>query len=416
MRIKVDDKRLEILKDKSRFLILVAGRRWGKTWLSLSWLLQGEIQPNEHRFFVAPTYRQGKLIAWNVLKQILSDAGNIQFNETELRAQLPNHSQIRIVGADRSDSLRGVGLKRVVLDEFAYMKPDVWQTVILPMLSSTNGRALFAGTPSGYNHFHKVFIKALDDPQWSVYQYKTIDGGNVPKAEIETAQKEMDERTYKQEFEATFESYEGNLYYNFDTTKQIKNAIKENIEYPIWLTCDFNKAPMIWLVCQQIGKELVVLEELCIKYNAKTQMLIAQFVKKYKSFNRRVVYLTGDASNKYESHRDFSTDYVIIKDILESAGWTVVMRVPKKNPSINNRINVVCGLFQQNKIKITDQANYLIQDLKANESDGKGAKSKLDPNQTHASDAFDYITWILYANEFYKSKTSKQQTHQFMGG
>ena len=93
-----------------------------------------------------------------------------------------------------------------------------------------------------------------------------------------------------------------------------------------------------------------------------------------------------------------------------------MLKVPNKNPNINNRVNVVCGLFQQNKVKITKEAPFLIEDLKANESDGKGAKSKLDPNQTHSSDAFDYITWILYANDFYKSKNQQQLSHTFMGG
>ena len=413
MEVKVDHRRLEILSDRHKFIILVAGRRWGKTWLSLTWLLSGNITANQNRFFVAPTYRQGKMVAWSVLKQMLEHT-HCKFNETELRVDLPNNSVIRIVGADRADSLRGVGLKRVVLDEFAFMKPDVWQNVILPMLSSTNGRALFSGTPSGYNHFHKLFIRATDEDDWSCYEYKTIDGGNVPQDEIDRARREMDQRTFSQEFCATFESYEGKLYYNFDPTKVVKKSLKWIKGSELWMTCDFNKSPMVWLVCQRMPDgNLQVIEELVIRYNAKTQNLIREFCKRYEHIQNKLIYLTGDASNKYESHRDFSSDYQIIMGILRENKWHVVNRVPKKNPNINNRVNVMCSLIHHNRIKITDQAHMLINDLQSNESDGRGAKDKKDPMQTHASDAIDYLSWMLYANDFYSTTTTK---HQFMGG
>jgi len=411
MEVRVDQRRLGILHDKSKFIILVAGRRWGKTWLSLTWLISGSIGANENRFFVAPTYRQGKMVAWSVLKQMMADT-ECKFNETELRVDLPNNSVIRIVGADRADSLRGIGLKRVVLDEYAFMKPDVWQMVILPMLSSTNGRALFSGTPSGYNHFHKLFIKATDQDDWSVYEYRTNDGGNVPQSEVDRARDEMDERTFRQEFEATFESYEGRLYYNFNPTEIVKSSLGYQQGNELWLTCDFNKSPMVWLVCQRMNDgSMTVIQELIIRHNAKTQHLIRQFCKEYDHVQNKVLYLTGDASNKYESHRDYSSDYMIIMDTLRDHKWHVVNRVPKKNPNINNRVNVMCSLFHHKKISITDQATLLINDFNANESDGKGAKDKKDPMQTHASDACDYLTWMLYANEFYSTTNRPNQLY-----
>ena len=411
MQIRVDEKRVELLHNNSRFVILVAGRRWGKTWLSLTWLLSGKFTTNDIRFFVAPTYRQGKLIAWNVLKQMLSDT-KCQFNETELKAILPNNNEIRIVGADRANLLRGVGLTKVVLDEFAYMKPEVWQMVILPMLSTTRGRALFTGTPSGYNHFHSLFLRAMNDPDWAVYEYKTRDGGCVDPDEIALAEKEMDERTFRQEFEATFETYEGTLYYNFDPVQVVKSTVTRDERSPLWLTCDFNKSPMIWLVCQEVDGHIIVIDEMVMKYNAKTQHLIREFCKKYDHVKEKMIYVTGDASSKYETHRDFTSDYVLIRDELINNNWHVILKVPRKNPNINNRVNVICSLIQHKRISITDKAQYLISDLQSNETDGKGAKSKVDPMRTHASDAFDYISWILFADKFYTT----QKNHQMIGG
>ena len=103
---------------------------------------------------------------------------------------------------------------------------------------------------------------------------------------------------------------------------------------------------------------------------------------------------------------------MLIRDELKNNGWHVILKVPRKNPNINNRVNVVCSLIQHKRISITDKAQYLISDLQSNESDNKGAKNKTDPMRTHASDAFDYITWILYADKFYTT----QKQHQMIGG
>ena len=198
MKLKVDDYRRTILADTSRFKTICAGRRWGKTYVSLAFLLMGEIQPYERRWFIAPTYKQGKLIAWDIFKRLISGLGvSPKINETEMKVVLDNHAEFRIMGADREDALRGTALHKVVLDEYAYMKPHVFQEIILPMLADTKGSAIVCGTPAGYDHFYRLFMNAPTDDEWSAFQYKTIDGGNVAEEEIKRARKQMDERTFR---------------------------------------------------------------------------------------------------------------------------------------------------------------------------------------------------------------------------
>ena len=62
--------RKKILKDQARFKVIVAGRRWGKTVLSLMYLLKDPFQQGERRWFITPTYRQGKMIVFPVLRQM----------------------------------------------------------------------------------------------------------------------------------------------------------------------------------------------------------------------------------------------------------------------------------------------------------------------------------------------------------
>jgi len=204
--------RREILLDPHRFKVVVAGRRFGKTYLALMWLCLGNIEANERRWFIAPTYRQGKMIAFPVLRQIFR--GRAKINESELKVTLPNGAEICIKGADNEDSLRGAGLNRVVLDEYAMFKSHVWQEIVLPMLATTQGDAMFIGTPDGYNSLYDLYLKGQSDPEWMSWQYTTIEGGFVADDEIDRLKSNMDGRLYRQEMEASFETTGNRAAYN----------------------------------------------------------------------------------------------------------------------------------------------------------------------------------------------------------
>ena len=114
---------MEIFRDPTRYKVVGAGRRFGKTRLSLSWLLHGAmVQPNSLNYYVAPTYRAAKTIAWTALKELVPDAFVKKKHEAELSIEFQNGSKIALKGADSADTLRGVSLDSCVLDEAAFFK------------------------------------------------------------------------------------------------------------------------------------------------------------------------------------------------------------------------------------------------------------------------------------------------------
>ena len=145
----VNSTRKEILNDPARFKVIVAGRRWGKTILSLMYLLKDEFQPNERRWFITPTYRQGKMIVFPVLRQMFNGFMGAKLNESDMSVVFENGAELSVKGADNEHNLRGVELTKAVMDEMAYIKPHVWEEIIYPMLATTQGEVLFIGTPSG---------------------------------------------------------------------------------------------------------------------------------------------------------------------------------------------------------------------------------------------------------------------------
>ena len=208
--MKLSTPQRKVADDQARFRVLVTGRRFGKTTLAIRELCYHARHSGKICWYVAPSYRQAKQIAWVKIKQILKDLRWVKrINEAELTIELKNTSRICLRGADNKDSLRGVGIDFLVLDECADIDEEAWTTVLRPTLSDTNGLALFEGTPKGMNWFHDLYQRGQDpsEKEWSSYQYTTIDGGFVDAGEIEQAKRDLDAKTFRQEYQATWETY-----------------------------------------------------------------------------------------------------------------------------------------------------------------------------------------------------------------
>ena len=126
----------DIFFSGARFRAVVAGRRFGKTFLSTHELLRASLSgKNRNCWYVAPTYKAAKEIAWSFLTDALPDGYVSKRNESSLTLTLKNGSTISLKGAEKPDNLRGRALDFVVLDEFADMRPEAWYEVIRPSLS-----------------------------------------------------------------------------------------------------------------------------------------------------------------------------------------------------------------------------------------------------------------------------------------
>ena len=169
----------EVHDNKKRFTVLVCHRRFGKTVLAVNEMIKTAAnKPRSLCAFIAPTYRQGKSIAWEYLKlytKPLMYLGGSR-NETELRIDLFNGSRIQIFGADHPDSIRGMGFDGVVLDEYAIMSPRVWTEIIRPAISDKMGWVMFIGTPMGHNQFWEVYDYAQrGHKDWMGKMYRASD-------------------------------------------------------------------------------------------------------------------------------------------------------------------------------------------------------------------------------------------------
>lgn len=212
-------KQAEIINSPARFKVAVCGRRFGKTVLTVDRLIEEALlNAGTNYFYIAPTYKQGKMIAWDMLMSQLRELPSElvqKTNESELYVVLGNNAKIYIKGADKPDSLRGVGLGGVVLDEYADMKQNVFDEIIRPTLVDTGGWAIFIGTPRGFNHFYDLYMEAQTQEDWAAFRFPTTANPFISKEEIEKERNRMHPDRFAQEYMAQFRKREGLVYPEF---------------------------------------------------------------------------------------------------------------------------------------------------------------------------------------------------------
>jgi len=198
----------QVFESDVRFKIVAAGRRTGKSRLAAWLLIINALQVKSgHVFYVAPTQGQARDIMWNTLLE-LGNAVIAGSHVNNMQIKLINGATISLKGADRPETMRGVSLKFLVLDEYADMKPSVWETVLRPALADQKGHALFIGTPLGRNHFYDLYKYAElgDDPTYQAWHYTSYDNPLLDPEEIDVAKKSMSSYAFRQEFLASFEA------------------------------------------------------------------------------------------------------------------------------------------------------------------------------------------------------------------
>jgi phage terminase large subunit len=259
----------EVHKSLKRFNVLVCHRRFGKSVLAINELILHAVNnPNHKLAYIAPTYRQGKAIAWDYLKQYtkpLMYFGGDK-NETELRIDLWNGSKIQIYGADNNDSLRGLGFHGVIMDEYAIMAPRTWTEIVRPAISDTLGWVIFIGTPMGHNQFWEVYDYALrGHKDWFGKMYRASETNVIPDDELKEAASIMTEEQYNQEFECSFTaavsgSYYGKLMTKADNENRIGAVpVDSNVGVETWWDLGIGDSTAIWFA-QRVGEEVHLID------------------------------------------------------------------------------------------------------------------------------------------------------------
>jgi hypothetical protein len=397
-----------IFLDDSRFIVSICGRRFGKTTTLAVKLVKKALEKKGLYAYCAPTYRQAKLIAWDIFKSTIPKKLKKKTNESELSITLLNGSTIRLFGLDRAESLLGVKLAGALLDEYDQTKLGVYEQVIRPALSDSLGFCWFIGSPDSTKRrlkelYDDVRTKRLDG--WSAYHFTSLDGGYIPESEIETAKRELDPRNFREQYEASFEDVHGQVYYGFSPDHNIRDDIAYLPNLPIRLCFDFNVNPFCIVVCQEYEREtddplrrkeriVHALDEIRLE-NSNTAEACKAFLDRYGSHKGGVI-VYGDSTGNSRHTSSSLSDYQIIIDHLKNMPRFTV-RIKSANPPVKDRINAVnamlCNYLGERRLFLNRKKTQWLQKDLMNVIYKKGTTEidkTYDLSLTHMSDAMGY--------------------------
>jgi phage terminase large subunit-like protein len=182
-------------------------------------IINGLSETKGQVFYVAPTQGQARDIMWSLLLE-LGHTVIASSHVNNLQIKLINGTTIALKGSDRPETMRGVSLKFLVMDEYADMKPEVWEQILRPALADQKGSALFIGTPMGRNHFYELYnySKLSEDVDFKGWHFTSYDNPLLDPKEIKSAEKSMSRYSFRQEFLASFEAQGSELFKEEDVT------------------------------------------------------------------------------------------------------------------------------------------------------------------------------------------------------
>lgn len=388
-----------ILLSQAPNRVLLFGRQAGKSTTLRAVAYQELVTQPREILYVLKTYRQSKELGWRFIIEgtdpIVPREFITELHRSELTAELWNGSRIRFVGSENVDSLVGLTIDTLIMDETQSQKPDVWG-YLQPMLAARNGRAVFAGTARGYDHFYDLYWRgAIENPTrsrgWRSWRVKTADSGTpagTPQA-IRAARASMSPKMFAQEYEASPHALTGQIFDSWDPI-QNRSDLSLDRELPLIVGMDFNVGKMVAVVYQiRDGSPHALAEH--VMENTNTQRFITAFRSRFSEWRNRVTFYP-DASGGARRTSSKNTDHEIIRE----AGYQV--NTLRANPPVRDRINTFDRMIQDasghRELKVHPQCQELARSLQGlTWRDGELDKtSGLD----HAFDAASYPIYTLY--------------------
>lgn len=399
--IKLSPFQQGVVQDTSRFCVIAAGRRVGKSYGVAAKLLSriGSYKSGSNIVIMSKTHANLKTIWLPMIRDIFPDAYIDKVNLSELTITLVNGVVIHLKsGADANavDSLRGISLVHAIIDEAAFINnfEYAWQDVIMPALADQMGTADFVSSPNGHNGFYDLYQRGRSPEftEWGSHHATWREAFNKEAVALMAAeaQRTVDPITYAREWEASFEGSGKRVYYSFDMAKHVTSEILPlGPKEPVCIGIDFNVGRNDSIVFATRGSRVEVLE--CLSGFSNTTDLCEELVARYAG--HKIIAYPDPAGNARKTSAPVG---VTDLSILRKHGIEVHAR--KSTRSIQDGVNAVNALLHQDTLVFHPNASLLIKSLdRLSWKEGSTTNKYADDQWSHSADALRYPVEFLHS-------------------
>lgn len=403
---------------RKRFIAAVAGRGSGKTEMARRFIVANlpyQRQKPAIYIYALPTYNQAKKVAWYPILSLIPDSwlGKDAVNKSESSITTKFGSTLYIVGMDKPHRIEGLQIDGIVVDESSDQRPELFRKTIMPMLSDRNGWAWRIGVPKksgvGRVDFRSFFEAGLDPSHPSQASFTWKSEEILTPSQIEEAKRQLDPQEYAEQYCAEWVDTGGTIYYSFDKTYNVSDAVRYIPGERIIVGCDFNVSPMSWTLSHFVEGKLLVFDEIFLK-DTNTAATLSHLHEKYglatDTASPEWTFI-GDASARARKTSATRSDYLTIKNDVRFGNKLV--RFPQRNPHLRDRYACVNAAFQnaagERRLLIHPRCKHLINDFMVmSYKEGTSEPEKYDGTDIgHMADALGYVVFSLMPIKLTKS-------------
>ena len=397
-----------------RFVNLPCGRGSGKTELArrrvVRMLPVKKPWIDPLYFYALPTYPQARRVAWEPILNLIPKDWIAKVSASSMVIHTVFNSRLYIVGMDKPARIEGVQWDGGVVDESCDQKPGVFDRSIMPALSHRNGWCWRIGVPKRYGvgaiEFKNVCEMGLkDDPDVVTHAWPSSD--IIPPEQLEAARRMLDPRDYNEQYNASWETVGGLIFYAFDPEENVSNAVHYNPDKPILIGSDFNVDPMCWTIGHRSDTGIHVFDELFIR-NTNTPRTLDDLYKRYGTHEAGWEFF-GDAAARQRKSSAAQSDYLHIRNDDRFKGRKIYYT--KSNPNLADRFAATNALFRnakgERRLLIHPRCTHLIEDIQAR-AYKEGTRDPDDYGDIgHMTDAIGYPVHRLFPIKIERVQTPR---------
>ena len=388
---------LSALDGGFRFILLRAGRKFRKTSLMISWLIEKALETGLTCPYIAPSKVQAKNIVWNdhiprILYHFSEQGLKYKTNEVENSVSFPQ-GKLQLFGVENKEALRGISnWGALAADEYDDWTEDIWPTIIRPNLMTYKAPAIIGGTPKGFRNIYRLEQSGL----FKSFHFTSYDNPDLDPLELEqmvAEYKQMGEGYFRQEIMAEYEKPSGVVYSEWDMkTRYIPFSYDPNL--PVHLSWDFGvNDPTAILFIQQNGSEIRLFD-----YYEASNANIEHFAQYLASMPYKTPsFEAGDIAG---NSRELTSGKSPIAELRKLGHFVKTTPIPSIPAQIRNTHKYIPRLYVSSSNPRCERfmqclVNYRYPEIKTT-SKNQENETPIHDEYSHAMRSFEYYCWNFW--------------------